>query len=72
VTDNSVGSVDDMIDLAMGEDILKRVMHNMKEFDPSFALPEGFFPSNPRAREDEVEVQATNVAKQVEDSMKTN
>jgi hypothetical protein len=43
-----LGSVDDMVDLAMGTDVLKSVMHYMKEFDPSFQLPEGFFPRSPR------------------------
>lgn len=68
----SVGDVDDMVDLAMGTDVLKRVMRDMKEFDPSFALPEGFFPGNTPTKEDEAELKAAGIAQEVEGSNKPN
>jgi hypothetical protein len=40
--------MNDMVDLAFGTDVLKRVMHYMREFDPLFELPEGFFPADPK------------------------
>jgi len=42
-----LGTMGEMIQLAYGPDVVKRVIQNMTEFDSSFKLPDGFFLANP-------------------------